>query len=288
MSNQQKSKSNSSSFISIIISISLVLFLLGIMGFVIIHAGKLSNYVKENIPVSLILKNSGREVDIIRLKKNLDASEFVKRTEYIDQEKASKMLKNDLGEDFVSELGYNPLYASIDIYLNAGYVNPDSIAWIEKKLSENEWVNEVYYQKDLMALVNDNVKKISGILFGFSLLLLVIAIVLINNSIRLSIFAKRFIIRTMQLVGATPSFISRPFVLMAFLQGLLAGLISVIGLFILLYYGKKELPEMIFQDDLTTILTLSLGLVTLGIAITACTTFIAVRKYIYINPDKLF
>lgn len=283
-----KSKNSTYSFFSIIISISLVLLLLGIMGWILINSKIMSDYVKENISVSVFLKSTAKEADVIRFKKTLDASEFVKKTEYVDSEKAAQILKEDLGEDFISFLGYNPLRSSIDIYLNANYANTDSVTWIVKKVSSNELVKDVYYQKDLLVLVNDNVERISILLTSISALLFIIAIVLINNNIRLSVFSKRLLIRTMQLVGATPWFIARPFVMTAIIQGFLGGLVSVFGVFILVFYVQDHFPDIFFKWDPMFFVVFSVVLIFLGILTTVITSYIAVRKYIYINPDKLF
>jgi cell division transport system permease protein len=159
--------------------------MLGLQGLILLQAQKLSNYVKENIGFTVILKDDVKDVEVARLQKSLDASSYVKSTEFIDKERAANELKEDLGEDFVGFLGYNPLLASIDVHLDANYANPDSLKWIEADLMQNPKVKEVFYQENLVVLVNENIRKISLVLVAFSLLLLIIAIALINNSIRL-------------------------------------------------------------------------------------------------------
>ncbi|MBM3434846.1 MAG: cell division protein FtsX, partial [Bacteroidetes bacterium] len=201
-----------SSYITTVVSISLVLFMLGLLGLIILHAKKLSDYVKENIGFSIIMKEGVKEAGIIRLQKILDATEYVKSTEYITKEEAAKEFEKELGEDFTSFLGYNPLLPTIEVRFKAGYANNDSLAIIKEKILANPNVKEVFYQESLVDVVNQNVSKISVIVLAFSLLLLIIAIALINNTIRLSVYSKRFIIRSMQLVGATHRFISRPFI----------------------------------------------------------------------------
>lgn len=248
----------------------------------------ISDHVKENISISVFLKSNAKEADVIRFKKNLDASTFVKRTEYVDSEKAAQVLKEDLGEDFISFLGYNPLKSSIDVYLNAAYANTDSVRWIVNQFSSNELVKDVYYQKDLLVIVNDNIEKISIVLSFISVLLLIIAIVLINNNIRLSVFAKRLLIRTMQLVGATPWFITKPFVIQAVIQGFLGGLLGVAGIFVLVYYIQGHFPDIFFSWDPMFFVAFSAVLIILSVLATVITSYLAVRKYIYINPDKLF
>ena len=195
-----------------LVSITLVLFMLGLLGLTVLHARKLSDYVKENIGFRVYMKSTVREAGIMQLQKILDATEYVKSTEYITPEQAAEELSRDLGEDFIDFLGYNPLPPAIDLRLKASYANVDSLEMIETELMKNEDVKEVFYVKSLVHLINSNIRKISILLLGFSGLLLIIAIALINNTIRLSVYSKRFIIRSMQLVGATQSFIRRPFI----------------------------------------------------------------------------
>ena len=233
-----------SSYVSSVISISLVLFLLGLVGLLILNTRKLSDYVKENIGFAIILKENVKEVDVIRLQKILDATRYVKSTEYINKEKAAQELQQELGEDFIDFLGYNPLLASIEVKLYADYANPDSIQVIESDLQEYSQVKEVFYQKSLVHLINENVRRISMIILLFSLLLFLIAIVLINNTIRLSIYSNRFIIRTMQLVGATRSFIRKPFLFRSSIQGSIGAFIAIGGLLAFLYFLQNEFKEI--------------------------------------------
>lgn len=276
------------SYFSTVISLSLVLFMLGTLGLIVLHAKKLSDYVKENIGFSVILKENVKEVDIVQLQKTLDAANYVKSTEYITKEKAAESLKNDLGEDFITFLGYNPLLASIEVRLKADFANNDSIAWIERDLLSNTKVKEVIYQKSLISMVNENIKKISLVMLGFSALLLLISIALINNTIRLSIYSKRFLIKSMQLVGATKGFIRRPFVIKGFMQGIYAGIISVALLVGLLYLAQREIPELLFLQDEQLIAILFGFVILLGILISWFSTFLAVRKYLRLKTEDLY
>ena len=199
-----------SSSVSVIISLSLVLFIVGLLGLVLINAQKLSNYVKENIGFTIMLKEGVAEIEVMKFQKEIDASSFAINTLFISKEKATQDLQKDLGEDFVKFLGYSPLLSSIDVKLNAAYANADSLAIINDELSKNSNVHEVFYQKDLVNKINSNVNRLSAFLLTFSGLLFIIAFALINNTIRLSVYAKRFLIRTMRLVGATNSFIQKP------------------------------------------------------------------------------
>ena len=194
---------------------------------VIINARVLSDYFKESLSFSIMLDEGAKEADIRMLQKDMDAKQYVKSTEYISKDEAAAKLKNDLGEDFVNFLGYNPLSPSIDVYLYAKYTIPDSVSKIEKYVMEYPFVKEVYYQESLLYLINENVKKISLFILIISLFLFLIALTIINNTIRLSVYSKRFLIRTMQLVGATKSFIRRPFIVKSVFHGLIAGLIAM-------------------------------------------------------------
>ncbi len=271
-----------------VISVSLVLFLLGLLGVFMITSQKLSEYVKENIAISIFINEDAPSAEVMHYKKSLDAKEFVRKTTFIDKDKAAEVLTEDLGEDFVGFLGYNPLHASIDVYLNADYLEADSVAQIEQELALSEIVKEVYYQKDLIALVNQNVQKISFFIIGFAVLLALISMVLINNNVRLSIYAKRMIIRTMQLVGATPGFITRPFLMNGLLQGLLGGVFACLLLSILLYYFAVNYTDLFVAKDLDMVVLLYVALILFGMFLCAITSFFAVRNYIKINPDKLY
>ncbi|RLD39668.1 MAG: cell division protein FtsX [Bacteroidetes bacterium] len=271
-----------------LISITLVLLMVGLLGLIVLHAQKLSEYVRENIGFSIIMKENVREAGIVQLQKTLDASRFVKSTEYITPEQAAEELQEELGEDFISFLGYNPLLPSIELKLKAEYTNIDSMEMIENELLANTDVKEIYYQKDLVHLINKNIRRIGLVLLGFSALLLVIAVALINNTIRLSVYSKRFLIKTMQLVGATGGFIRRPFLWYAVMQGLYAAFIAIICLGLLLYFFQKELPELVNLQDPGLILSL-FGLVLLtGIVLTYLSTWFAVKKYLRAKADRLY
>ena len=271
-----------------IISISLVLFMLGLLGLIVLHAHKLSNYVKENIGFSVIIKEDIKEAGIIEFQKKLDLEAFVKSTDYITRERAAKELTESLGEDFVDFLGYNPLLASIDIRLKADYANNDSLNMLEQKLLANPRVKEVFYHKSLVELVNQNIRRISLVLLAFTLVLLLISIALINNTIRLSVYSKRFIIRSMQLVGATQRFIRKPFLLKSLWHGLLSAIIAIVLLGVVLYFSRSILPELVDMQDIDMFLSL-FGIVTLlGLFITGFSTLFAVRKFLRISQDRLY
>jgi cell division transport system permease protein len=277
-----------SSYLSTVISVSLVLFMLGLLGLILLHTKKLSDYVKENIGLTVVLKDSIREADINQFQKSLDAAHYVKSTEFVNKEQAAATLKQDLGEDFIQFLGYNPLLSSIDVHLKADFANSDSLRWIEKEITKNVNVKEIYYQKSLVDLVNENVKKIGLIILVFSSLLLVISIALINNSIRLSIYSKRFIIRTMQLVGATQGFIRKPFVFSGIRHGIYGALIAIALLIGIIYWAQSEIPELIVLQDVDLFASLFGIVLFLGIFITWICTYFAVRKYLRLKTDDLY
>ena len=277
-----------SSSLSSIISISLVLFMLGIIGILVFNAKKLSDYVKENIGFSIFLQDDVREVDANFLRKTLDASVFVRYTEYISKERAAKELKEQLGEDFISFLGYNPLSASLDVRMKADYANQDSINKIENFLMQFKQIKEVHYQKSLVSLVNENVSRISLVIILFSSLLLFIALVLINNTIRLTVYSRRFLINTMKLVGATWGFIRKPFLLKSVLHGLYASLIAILMLSGLILLIKKEFGDLIDIIDLKFIIIIFGVVAIVGVLINLISTFFAVNKFLRLKADDLY
>lgn len=276
------------SYFTSIVSITLVLFMMGLLGLIVLHAKKLSNHVKENIGFSIIMKDGIKEAGIIELKKKLDASLFVKTTEYITREKAAEIMQEDLGENFIDFLGYNPLLPSIDLRLRADYANIDSLNKIETELLLDPNVKEVWYQKSLVYQINRNVRRISFVILGFSVLLLIIAIALINNTIRLAVYSKRFLIRSMQLVGATQHFIRKPFIRQGLMQGVYSALIAIIILSGILYLVQNELPELVSLQDYDLILTLFGFVLVLGLIISWISTYFAVRKYLVMSTDNLY
>jgi cell division transport system permease protein len=291
MANKEERYSNrryQSSYVTTVVSITLVLLMLGVLALIVLHARKLSDYVKENIGFRIYMKENAKEADIIQFQKILDASAFVKSTEYITSAQAAKELSKELGEDFIDFLGYNPLPPSIDLRVKAAYANVDSLEMIDKKVMANPDVKEVFYQKSLVHLINQNIRRISIVLLAFSALLMLISIALINNTIRLSVYSRRFIIRTMKLVGATQSFIRRPFIWKGIIQGLYAAIIAILLLGVILYFSQQEIPELVNLRDFQLYLTLFGLVVLLGIIISWISTFFAVRKYLRMKEDDLY
>jgi len=277
-----------SSYVTLVVSVSLVLFLLGILGLVLINAKELSDYFRESLSFSVILDDDAKEADIRMLQKDLDAKQYVKSTEYISKDVAAAKMQEELGEDFISFLGDNPLPSSIDVYLVSNYTSPDSVTKIEKYILEYPFVKEVYYQESLLFLINENVRKISLFLLVISVFLFLIALTIINNTIRLAVYSRRFLIRTMQLVGATRSFIRRPFIVQSAFHGFIAALVAIILLMTMLYLIEREF-FMLFTLE-STILLVFLGgaIVVVGILINMISTFFSVNRYLDISEDKLY
>ncbi len=276
------------SYISTVVSIALVLYVLGLLGLIIMHTRKLSEHVKENIGFSIIISDNARTAEISQLQKSIDLLPAVKSTEFISSDKAAEDLSEELGEDFVGFLGYNPLFPSIEVRLQAVWANPDSLVVFESQVMESNIVKEVDYQKNLVHIVNENIRKIGLFLLLFGILLLVIAFSLINNTIRLSVFSKRFLIKSMQLVGATQAFIRKPFVIKGVVQGIIGAAISIALLLLSLYAAQKSVPELINFQDIEMLFTMFVLVILLGVIVSWISTHFAVRKYLHIKTDFLY
>lgn len=284
----QAAKKTKTVYVSTIFSIALVLLMLGMLGLILVHAKNLSNYVKENIVLNIIVDEGAKETEVLAFKKSLDNNVAVKQTQYVNKEVAQHNLTKDLGEDFVNFLGYNPLLSTIDVYMKADYANNQNIDALKKSIEKDPIVKEVVYQSSLIDTVNNNINTISLIVLGFAGILLVIAIALINNTIRLAIFSQRFLIKSMQLVGATKNFIRQPFIFVAALHGIIASFIAIIILLGLLYYAQQELPEIIILRNFTEFGLVFISLVAIGIFITAISTWFAVSKYLRLKIYDLY
>lgn len=277
-----------SSYITSVISISLVLFLIGTVGLLLINGRNINNRVRENIGFNVILKERVREADVLQLQKILDAKKYTLSTRYVTKDEAALETEQLLGEDFVDFLGYNPLPPSIRLKLQANYTRPDSVMIIEQEILSYEQVSEVVYKKSLLYAINENIRKISIVIISFSILLLLVAITLINNTIRLSIYSRRFIIKTMQLVGATRGFIRRPFLYISALNGFLGSLIAMGLLGGVLYLAQEELEGIISFDDMGLLGLLAAAILLISIVINWISTYFAVNKYLNIKTDKLY
>lgn len=273
---------------SVIVSISLVLFLLGVLGILVINAQNLAREVKENFKFTVYIKDSAKEVEVRNFQKDLALSKEVKDIEFISKEEAAEEFQKTLGEDFVDFLGFNPLQDAIAISLNSEYVQPEVIDEFEAALLANSWVSEVNYDKDLLQMVNKNIKTIGLVLLGGVVLLLIISIALINSSIRLAIYSKRFIIKTMQLVGATRLFIQKPFLMRSVRFGIIGSMVSGGLLMALLYFGDKQVPELNLLSQQVELIAMGGGLMLIGIFISWICTWFAVKKYLNLKTDELY
>jgi len=282
------SKKTKTVYISTIFSIALVLLMLGLLGLVLVHAKNLSNYVKENIVLNIIVDEGAKEADILAFQKELNANPAVKQTQYVNKELAARNLTQDLGEDFVNFLGYNPLTSTFDVYLKAESANNKGIDALKANISKNPVVKEVVYQSSLIDMVNKNISTIGLIILAFAAILLVISIALINNTIRLAIYSQRFLIKSMQLVGATKNFIRRPFLLYAALHGLIAAFIAIIILLATLIYARKEVPEIIILNNYKEFGFVFISLLIIGIFITGISTWFAVSRYLRLKSYHLY
>ncbi len=282
------SRKTKSVYISTVISIALVLLMTGLLGLIVVHARNLSNYVKENIVLNIIIKEDTKEADVLTLQKELSSDKFVLNTQYISKELAARNLQQDLGEDFVEFLGYNPLLSSIDVYLKAQYANKDSIETFIKTTSASPMVKEVVYQESLIDMVNKNIRIIGIVILGFAIILLIIAVALINNTIRLAIYSQRFLIKSMQMVGATKGFIRRPFLGYGIMHGFLGAIIAIIMLLLVLYFGQQQIPELVILQNYFEFAVIFLGVIAIGILISGLSTYFAVTKYLRLRMNDLY
>ena len=277
-----------SSYLSVILSIAFVLFLLGLFGLLVLNTKKISDYFKEQASITIFLNDDVDNQTVKNLETLLKSEDFTKSIRYISKEEAANIAKKENGEDFMDFLGYNPLKNSIDLYINADFVSPEKMSEIESQLIKNAAVFEVSYDKSLITLLTQNVKRISLWVLIFSGLLSFIAMILINNSIRLSVYSKRFTIKTMQMVGATKRFIRRPFVWNSVKLGAIGSLLAVIVLFIALYYMNNYFPEFEFFKNTEMLIILFSGIFILGIVISWLSAFFATQRFLNLKTDQLY
>lgn len=270
------------------LSITLVLFLIGLLSFVTFNARYFNNYIRENIGLTVVLSEDVKEVDLLKLQKQISAQPQVKSATYINSATAAEQLKTEYGEDFLSFLGYNPLHSTIDVRLNAAYTHNDSLANLETMFMGFPNVEEVYYQRNLVSLINENANKIGLLLFGLGSIMLLIFITLINNTIRLSIYSKRFIINTMLLVGATRGFIRKPFVGQSVMLGLLGSLFANLSLTLIIISYRNNFKEVINYETSQVMLIVFAVVVISGILISWFSTTVAVNKFLRLRYDQLF
>lgn len=277
-----------SSYFSVVISIALVLFILGSLGLLVLNTKKVADYFKEQVALSVFFHDTAKETEIEELKKSLALTEYTKAAKFISKDEAAKLYQEDLGEDFMDFLGYNPLQNSIDVYFNADYVTEVQLAEIKRDLLENKFVDKVVYDKPLIALLNDNIKKLSFWILVVCGVFTFIAVLLINSSIRLSVYSKRFTIKTMQMVGATKGFIRRPFIWKSIQLGMVGSVVSLLGMGVLLYYLNVSFPDLQILDDQLLVAAVFAGIFILGIIITWLSTFFATQRFLNLKTDELY
>ena len=281
-------KAQRSSRVSTIISLSLVLFLFGILGVLVLQAKKISDYVKENIELSVILKPDADSTMIAQLNSVITHSPYHNDSHFVSKEDAALTLQKELGEDFVHFLGYNPLYPSIDVHLKAEYAEPVTIKNFIQLIGTNPAVKEVYYQESLVDSINKNLRLITLIILSFSLLLLLISVALINNTIRIALYARRLLIKSMLLVGATKGFIRKPFLSKGLINGICGALIAILMLGVLLYFTLYKLPELSLLRDYRMMGLIAGSLIITGIIVSVICTLFAVNKYLRLRTDDVY
>ena len=277
-----------SSYFSVVLSIALVLFLLGSLGIILLNAKKVSDHFKEQVVVTIYLKENAKDVEVKQLEKSLVMSEYVKSTKYVSKEQAAEFMKVETGEDFMDFVGYNPLQNSIDVYLKADYVTSEHLETISNEALNKKFVEEVSYDNDLVNLMNDNVKKISFWVLIISALFTVIAVLLINSSLRLSVYSKRFTIKTMQMVGATKQFIRKPFIWKSIRLGIIGATLALIGMAVVFYYLNQTFPELELMGNIVLVALLFVVIFVLGIVITWISTHFATQRFLNLKTDELY
>jgi cell division transport system permease protein len=277
-----------SSYFSVVISIALVLFLLGLLGLLVLNTKKVADYFKETISVGIYFKDNAKDVEMKQLEKSLALADYTKTIKFLSKEEAAETFSEDLGENFVEYLGENPLQNSIDLHLNADFVSADKVEEIANELSSKDFVDEVTYDKPLISLLNDNIKKISLWVLVVSGIFTLIAVLLINSSIRLSVYAKRFTIKTMQMVGATKRFIRKPFIWKSVRLGMLGSIVALVGMGAVVYYADKTFPDLELLGEPIWLIILFAGVFLLGILITWISTFFATQRFLNLKTDELY
>lgn len=277
-----------SSYFSVIVSIALVLFMVGILGLILLKSTKVANHFKEKVALTLFIKDNVSNEQIFSLKESLKKEDFTKKVLYISKERAAKQYSKEIGEDFLEFLGTNPIKNAIDIYVKAAFVSPKKMQELEARFQENAFVADVSYDKPLINLLTKNIKKIGFWLLVISGFFGIVAIFLINSSIRLSIYSKRFNIKTMQMVGATKGFIRKPFIWQSIKLGVLGAFLASTGIGVLIYYVDKQIPALDLIKDYMTLVYLFGGILTTAFIITWLSTFFATQRFLNLQTDKLY
>ena len=277
-----------SSYFSVVISIALVLFMVGFLGLVLLKSTQVANHFKEEVVITLFLKNDTSKDQIENLRNSLIKEIFTRKIVFISKDDAAKFYAEDLGEDFVNYLGTNPLKNSIDIYLNPGFVTPEKMGEIADRFKDNSYVFEVSYDKPLVTFLTQNIQRVSFWLFVISSFFGLIALILINSSIRLSVYSKRFNIKTMQMVGTTKGFIRKPFIWNGIQLGFIGAIVSLIALSVVIYYIDQKIPSLQLTSDYTTLAYLGGGILIIAFVISWLSTFFATQRFLNLQTEKLY
>jgi len=277
-----------SSYFSVVISIALVLFMVGFLGLILLKSTQVANHFKEEVMITLFLKNNTSKEQIENLRKSLLKEKFSRKIVYTSKGEAAKFYTEDLGEDFINYLGTNPLKNSLDIYLNPGFVTPEKMQEISDRFDNNSFVFEVSYDKPLVTFLTQNIQKVSFWLFAISSFFGLIALILINSSIRLSVYSKRFNIKTMQMVGATKGFIRKPFIWSGIKLGFIGAFISLAGLAAVIYYIDQKIPTLQLITDYHTLVYLGCGILLIAFIISWLSTFFATQRFLNLQTDELY
>lgn len=277
-----------SSYLSVIVSIALVLFLVGLLGMIVLKTQELAQHFREQVTLNVFLSDQADINQITDFKKVVQEKDYTNKVVFVSKEEAAKLMQKEIGQDFLEFLGTNPLKNVLNIQLKQDFVTAEKMQEIEKSLIKNKIVHEVTYDKPLIELLNKNINRISLWILLFSGLLTLIAVVLINSSIRLSVYSKRFTIKTMQMVGATKSFIRKPFIWTSIKLGILGALLAIIALTGMSYYIEKQIPEISILDNINMLVIVFAGVLLLGIVITGLSTFFATRRFLNLRTNDLY
>lgn len=277
-----------SSYLSVVVSVALVLFLLGLLGLLVLKTKTISDHFKEQVAITIFLNDGVEDEDIVMLQTVLESQEYAKAVEFISKEEAAKTFSAEIGEDFIEYLGDNPLKDALNVYVKSDFVTPEKMSEIEKELSQNSSVFEVSYDKPLINILTKNIKRISLWVLIFSGFFTLIAVVLINSAIRLSVYSKRFTIKTMQMVGATKGFIRKPFIWKGVKLGVVGAIVAILGVAAVMYYLNKNLPELLLLEDVKLTAVLFTSILLMGIIITLLSTFFATRRFLNLKTEELY
>tara|TARA_B110000285_G_scaffold182519_1_gene206292 strand:- start:114 stop:992 length:879 start_codon:yes stop_codon:yes gene_type:complete len=277
-----------SSYISVVVSIALVLFMVGVLGLILLKSTKVANHIKEKVAITLFIKDKVTQKQIKTFREYLLTETFTKKAIYTSKGQAAKKYSKEIGEDFLQFLGENPLKNGVDIYLKADFVTPEKMQELETRFLKNAFVADVSYDKPLINLLTKNIKRISFWLLVFSGFFSLVAMILINSSIRLSIYSKRFNIKTMQMVGATKKFIRKPFIWRSIKLGMIGAVIALIGLAVVIYYLDKYMPSLALLKDYISLGYLAGGVLLSSFIITWLSTFFATQRFLNLKTDELY